>query len=58
MIMQIILAYLSIPKNFDRVGIYLKNYIHMKKLQLNKQTIARLDEPEKIYGGEQVGGGV
>jgi hypothetical protein len=23
----------------------------MKKLQLNKQTIAQLDEPGKIYGG-------
>ena len=24
----------------------------MKKLQLNKQTIAQLDTPEKIYGGD------
>jgi hypothetical protein len=24
----------------------------MKKLSLNKQTIARLDHPEKIYGGD------
>ena len=28
----------------------------MKKLTLNKQTIARLDNPDKIYGGtEDVG---
>ncbi|MCL2289549.1 MAG: hypothetical protein FWC34_02430 [Bacteroidetes bacterium] len=27
----------------------------MKKLQLNKQAIARLDEPSKIYGGEAYG---
>ena len=26
----------------------------MKKLSLNKQTIARLDSPEKIYGGEKL----
>ena len=24
----------------------------MKKLQLNKKAIAKLDNPEKIYGGE------
>ncbi|MCL2290903.1 MAG: class I lanthipeptide [Bacteroidetes bacterium] len=27
----------------------------MKKLQLNKQTIARLNEPNKIHGGEAHG---
>ncbi|MCL2291023.1 MAG: class I lanthipeptide [Bacteroidetes bacterium] len=25
----------------------------MKKLQLNKQTIASLDNPDKIFGGEE-----
>jgi hypothetical protein len=45
------------PQNFLRAtakwkGSYLfYNLIIMKKLTLNKQTIAQLDNPEKIVGG-------